>query len=38
MNLTTNVSKMFGSPENNKRVKGIFYPGSDKSTVKAKEQ
>lgn len=30
VNLTTNISKMFGSPESGKRVKGIFFPGSNK--------
>ena len=30
VNLTTNISKMFGSPESGKRVKGVFYPGSRK--------
>lgn len=29
VNLTTNISKMFGSPENGTRVKGIFFPGSN---------
>lgn len=30
VNLTTNISKMFGAPESGKRVKGIFFPGSEK--------
>jgi len=28
MNMTTNVSRMFGSPETGGRVKGVFFPGS----------
>lgn len=29
VNLTTNISKMFGAPESGKRVKGVFFPSSD---------
>ena len=28
VNLTTSVSKMFGKPNDGKRVKGVFFPGS----------
>ena len=28
VNLATNVSKMFGTPNNGKRVKGVFFPSS----------
>lgn len=30
VNLTTNISKMFGDPKNGKRVKAVFFPGSTK--------
>lgn len=30
VNLTTNVSKMFGNPDKGTRVKGVFFPGSTK--------
>lgn len=30
VNLTTNVSKMFGSKSENGRVRGVFFPGSSK--------
>lgn len=30
MNLTTNLSRMYGSPEKGGRVKGIFFPSSQK--------
>lgn len=30
VNLTTNISKMFGAPNSGKRVKGIFFPNSEK--------
>lgn len=30
VNLTTNVSKMFGSEQSGGRVRGVFFPGSDK--------
>lgn len=33
VNLTTNVSKMFGSDKQGERVRGVFYP-SDKKTAK----
>lgn len=29
VNLTTNISKMFGAPQTGQRVKGIFYPKSE---------
>lgn len=32
INLTTNISKMFGAPEGGKRVKGVFFPGSNKKS------
>jgi len=35
MNLTTNLSRMYGSPEKNGRVKGIFFPGSQKNDQQA---
>lgn len=28
VNLTTHISKMYGTPNNGKRVKGVFYPSS----------
>lgn len=28
INLTTNISKMFGAPQTGKRVKGVFFPNS----------
>lgn len=31
VNLTTNVSKMFGAPNSGKRVKGVFFPSSQKA-------
>lgn len=31
VNLTTNVSKMFGSDKDGGRVRGVFFPGSDKT-------
>ncbi len=31
VNLTTNVSKMFGAPQSGKRVKAVFFPGSQKA-------
>lgn len=31
VDLTSNVSKIFGAPENGGRVRGIFYPGSEKT-------
>ena len=30
VDLTTNVSQIFGSPNKGERVRGVFYPGSDK--------
>jgi lipopolysaccharide export system protein LptA len=30
VNLKTNVSKMFGAPNSGQRVKGVFFPGSNK--------
>lgn len=30
VNLTTNISKMFGAPNSGKRVKGVFFPTSEK--------
>ncbi len=30
VNLLTNISKIYGSPETGKRVKGVFFPGSEK--------
>jgi lipopolysaccharide export system protein LptA len=41
VNLTTNVSKMFGSTKTNGgdgRVRGIFYPGSDKPANQGAQQ
>lgn len=32
VDLTTNTSRMFGSPMGNSRVRGVFYPGSKKKT------
>ncbi len=34
MNMTTNVSKLFAAPEKGGRVKGVFFPSSQKSTKK----
>jgi lipopolysaccharide export system protein LptA len=31
VNLTTNISKMFGSPSQGGRVRGVFYPEEDKT-------
>lgn len=31
VNLTTNISKMFGAPETGQRVKGVFFPNSQKA-------
>lgn len=31
VNLKTNLSKMFGAPEKGKRVKAVFFPGSEKT-------
>lgn len=36
VNLTTNVSKMFGSDKPGGRVRGVFFPGSDKSPATKK--
>lgn len=35
VNLNTNVSKMFGSGKEGGRVRGVFFPGSDKGEKKA---
>lgn len=37
VNLKTNISKMFGAPENGKRVTGVFFPNSNKSGSSPKE-
>lgn len=37
INLTTNISKMYGSPKTGKRVKGVFFPGSNKNDNKNAE-
>ena len=37
VNLTTNVSKMFGSSAGEKRVKGVFFPGSQKEKPQAEK-
>lgn len=34
INLTTNISKMFGAPNNGKRVKGVFFPSSKPKNTK----
>ncbi len=31
VDLNTNISKIFGSPNSNGRVRGVFYPGSEKA-------
>lgn len=36
INLTTNVSKIFGSADKNKRVKGVFFPSSQKNVTENK--
>ena len=32
VNLTTNISRIFGSEKDNGRVRGLFFPGSEKAT------
>ncbi len=34
INLTTNISKIFGAPESGQRVKGVFFPGSKNTLQK----
>jgi lipopolysaccharide export system protein LptA len=38
VNLTTNVSKMFGSNKDGGRVRGVFFPGSEKGKNKGQEK
>lgn len=37
LNMKTNVSKMFGAAESGKRVKGVFFPGSNKNSGSVQE-
>ncbi len=38
VNLTTNVSKMFGSNKDGGRVRGVFFPGSEKPKTKGQDK
>lgn len=38
VNLTTNVSKMFGSNKDGGRVRGVFFPGSEKPKAKGQDK
>ena len=38
VNLTTNVSKMFGSSKEGGRVRGVFFPGSEKGKNKGQDK